>query len=180
MSKIYKIGIAGVLLLVIGGAVRAQTTTTPAIPFPTRSEAREERSRTLNEMLAKQRMAKAKKDHEQMVARGNEALEIADELEKSLGENSQLTPTNRKKVQELEKLVTRIRRDLGGDGDGLDSFNEEERRPTDIREAVIFLKDTTSKLVEELQKSSRFTISAIAINTSNAVIRLTQFLRGGK
>ncbi len=178
MFRIYKIGIAGFLFLLIGGPLYAQTPTDPITPLPARSEPRDERSRSMNEMIAKQRLAKAKKDHEQMVARGNEAFEIAAELEESLENNSNLTSTDKKKVQDLEKLVTRIRRDLGGGGDGLESFDEDERRPSDIREAITYLKDTTGKLVEELQKTTRFTISAVAINTSNAVIRLTQFLRG--
>ncbi len=177
MVSIYNIGIAGFLFLMIGEPFYAQTTA-PNEPFPSRTDTRDDRSRSLNEMLAKQRMAKAKKDHEQMVARGNEALEIAAELEDSLNISSQLTSSDRKKVVELEKLVTRIRRDLGGGGDGLDSFDEDERRPSDVREAITYLKDVTGKLVEELQKTSRFTVSAVAISTSNAVIRLTQFLRG--
>ncbi|CAN5757940.1 hypothetical protein BH24ACI3_BH24ACI3_09080 [soil metagenome] len=178
MCRIYKIGIAGFLFFLFGGPLYAQTPTDPIAPLPSQVDPRDERSRSMNEMIAKQRMAKAKKDHEQMVARGNEALEIAAGLEESLEQSLHLRPSDKKKVQELEKLVTRIRRDLGGGGDGLESFDEDERRPSDIREAITYLKDTTGKLVEELQKTTRCTIAAVAINTSNAVIRLTQFLRG--
>ncbi len=177
MFRIYYIGITGFLIFMVFGSIDAQTSA-PVDPFPTRRDARDDRSRTVSEMLAKQRMAKAKKDHEEMVARGNEALEIAAELDKRVNESKLLTPTDQKKVQELEKLVTRIRRDLGGGGDGLQTFDKNERRPSDVREAISYLKDTTGKLVEELQKTSRFTISAVAISTSNAVIRLTHFLRG--
>ena len=82
-----------------------------------------------------------------------------------------------KGLDRLEKLASKIRDDLGGDGDGDDRFTADETPPADVRQGFIALKDSTEKLVKELKRTSRFTISAAAIQTSNAVIKFARFLR---
>ena len=71
----------------------------------------------------------------------------------------------------------RIRRELGGDDDGEEAVYEGDKKPSTAREAFNILKTTTVKLFDELKKTTRFSISVIAIQNSNSVLRLVKFLR---
>lgn len=131
---------------------------------------------TFQEMIVKKRLEEEKRDHEELLKRGDTALVLADELEASFEENQTLSSSDVKKLAELEKLVTRIRKELGGDDD--DSPEEViKEKPSGMGEAITFLKDSTTKLVDELKRTTRFSISAVAIQTSNSVIRVARFLR---
>jgi hypothetical protein len=53
----------------------------------------------------------------------------------------------------------------------------DEPRPSTIEEAFRYLQSTTVKLVDELKKTTRFSISVIAIQSSNNVLKVIKFLR---
>lgn len=134
-------------------------------------------STSVREMVQKQRAAKMRKEHEEMLKRGEEAMELVGELDQSIESTGGLTKADREKLERLEKLASRIRKDLGGDSDGTDRFEAEEKPPVDVRQGFIALKESTEKLVKEINRTSRFTISAAAIQTSNAVIKFARFLK---
>jgi hypothetical protein len=50
--------------------------------------------------------------------------------------------------------------------------------PESTVDALKALKDSVNALSEELKKSSRFTVSAAAIDRTNEILRLVQYLRG--
>ena len=137
----------------------------------------------LEEMLAKQRAEREKKDHEEMLERGEEALRITKQLETSLAQNGHFSSQDRSRLESLEKVVEKIRKELGGDddessdGDTTRMKPADEPKPSTIEEGFKFLQSTTVKLVDELKKTTRFTISAVAIQTSNSVLKLVRFLR---
>ncbi len=135
----------------------------------------------LDEMLAKQRAARDKKDHEQMLERGDQALRLANQLEASFAQNHGFSPQDKARLESLEKVVVKIREELGGDDDTDDHANRmkssDEPKPSTIEEAFTFLRSTTVKLVDELKRTSRFSISAVAIQSSNSVLKLVKFLR---
>lgn len=139
--------------------------------------------KSIREYLAKQRAEKAKKDHEELLKRGEEAIDLAEKLELAFALSQQLTEDEQAKLESMEKLITKIRKELGGDDD--DEPEPEnivatpigEKRPADLKEAFVSLKSMTLKLVDELKRSSRFTISAVAIQSSNSVLKLVRFLR---
>lgn len=136
----------------------------------------------MDEMLARQRLAKSRKDHAEMLKRGEEAHGLAVRLEETFEARQSLTNEDLKTLDQLEKLVGRIRRDLGGDSDGgsvLDDDSDEDQLSS-VGASISFLRESTSKLLDELKKTSRFTISAVAIQSTNAVIRIARFLRLGK
>ncbi|MBX3297169.1 MAG: hypothetical protein KF762_15825 [Acidobacteria bacterium] len=134
-------------------------------------------STSIREMIEKQRAAKRKKEHEEMLKRGEEALELVDQLNSSLETAGGFTNDDREKLDRLEKIASRIRKDLGGGSDGTDRFDAEEKPPADVRQGFNALKESTEKLVKELNRTTRYTISAAAIQTSNAVIKFARFLR---
>lgn len=141
---------------------------------------KDEPPKSLKETLEKLRIEKEKKDHNQMLERGGEVVKITEELEKTVDQNGRLTDKEYSKVAIVEKLVKKIRNELGGDDDDGDDTNDQIRMqnkglsPTD---AVKSLVSTTAKLFDELKKTTRFTISASAIQASNSVLRLARFLK---
>jgi hypothetical protein len=139
---------------------------------------KEEMPKSFKEMLSKQRVKREKQEHEELLKRGDEAAELTLQLEEAFTRNNSLSPQEQQKLEDLEKIVTKIRKELGGDDDeGEDTANLKERRPSTIQEAFINLKETTLQLVSELKKTSRFTVSALAIQSSNTVLKLVHFLR---
>ena len=135
----------------------------------------------LRDMLAKQRAERDKKDHEAMLERGDEALRLTKQLEVSFSQNNGFSEVDRVRLESLEKVVTKIRKELGGDDDAEEGPNwiksEDVPKPSTMEEAFKFLRSTTVKLVDELKKTTRFSISAAAIQSSNTVIKLARFLR---
>lgn len=132
----------------------------------------------IKESLEKMRIERDKKEHLQMLERGEEALRLSEQLEKAYAANGKLTEREFAKIASVEKIVKKIREDLGGDGDGEDEEKALRNAPTlSSDEAVKSLRSTTIELFKELKKTTRFTISAAAIQTSNAVIKIARFLR---
>lgn len=152
--------------------------------IPGRRQRNDDQPKSVKEYLAKQRAEKAKKDHEELLKRGDEAIELAGQLEQSFVKNNALSSSDRSKLESLEKLVTRIRRSLGGDDDDESEIPDEntpvaakEKEPGTLEEAFTVLKERTSRLVDELKKTTRFTVSALAIQSSNSVLKIVKFLR---
>lgn len=119
-----------------------------------------------------------KKQHEEMLKRGEDAVKLASELENAVESKEIFSASDRKKLDDLEKLIVRIRRDLGGGSDGIKFEDDEEiDKPSSFKEAVTTLRETTDKLLDELKRTSRYSISAVAIQTSNTAIRIAKFLK---
>ena len=133
--------------------------------------------RTVQGMLAKQRAIQDKKDHQELLKRGEQAAALSEQLENAFEQKNELSLQDRQKLDSLEKIVTKIRRELGGDDDGEEAVYEGDKKPSTAREAFNILKTTTVKLFDELKKTTRFSISVIAIQNSNSVLRLVKFLR---
>ena len=143
-------------------------------------------SENVCEQLFKLRVAHEKKEHEELVSRAEEALKISKELEVSIALKPRLGESELDKLQSLEKLLKKIRSELGardsnsGDKeDDNDVLNDDlsEKPPADVVSGFKILRESTMKLVDEIRKSTRFTISAAAISTSNTILKLTRILR---
>jgi hypothetical protein len=174
------IACTGILLVSLTSS-EAQQNPIPTPRNPSTDNTQERTApRNLPELLDSQRIQRQRREHLAMLKRAEDALELAEELETSVGENGAITLRDRRKLEDLEKLVTRIRRDMGGRADSsLDEMDEEEieKARSPIKESVTFLRESIGSLVEELQRTSRFTVSAMAIQSSNSIIRFARFLR---
>lgn len=155
-------------LLVSSAAVCA------AAQFPDTAPNKEDYPKTVKETLAKGRIDREKKDYEQLVERGEEAVKISDELSKSFAKHNKFSSEDQKKLDRLEKIVKKIRNELGGDDD--DSV---EDKPSSISVAVKTLKETTTDLVNTIKKSTRYSVSVAAIESSNALLKVVRFIRFG-
>ncbi len=141
--------------------------------------AKDDYSAGIQESLAKQRIEREKKDFAELLERGEETLKISDELEKSFAQNKQLSAEDRKKLDRLEKLVRKIRTEIGGTG-GDDENIELDDKPLSVGNALKSLQNNTVKLVDELKKTTRYTVSVAAIEKSNILLNVVRFLRVGK
>lgn len=140
----------------------------------------DDRPKSFRETLEKLRIEKEKKDYDQMLERGEEALRISENLERAYTINGRLTEREMAQLAAVEKLVKKIRSGLGGGDDEDDNDKPRVNQPMPPQEAVKSFRTTTLRLFDELKKTSRFTISTAAIQTSNAVLKLARFLRIAK
>lgn len=168
--------------IVLGGVcVNAQGDATTPSGKPNSNK--EDYPKSIKESLAKQRIETEKKDFEQLIARGEEVAKLSFELEKSFAQNNSLTSEDQKKLNRVEKLVKKIRSEMGGDDDGDDDGDNEvsgigvEEKPSNILGALKSLQNTTGKLVVELKKQTRHTVSVVAIQSSNALLNFVRFIR---
>ena len=150
-----------------------------AATFVNAQPEKEELPKGIKETLAKGRIDREKKDYAELLERGNEAVKLSDELEKSFSQNNQLSADDRKKLDRLEKLVKKIREGIGGKDDD-EEMIEAADRPSTILNALKTLQSNTVKLVDELQKTSRYSVSVIAVESSNLLLKVVRFLRLGK
>lgn len=174
--RVFSIAIVLIAYLTFAGAVSAEVDAAGDSLFPGRERRRDPEKEALKAMLAKQQALKDIEDHKEMLDRGEEALKITDEILSDVEKGGKLSADDRRKLASIEKLAVRIRKELGGEDDEEDVPKEAERSSS-VQDAVKFLRSTTESLVSELKKTSRFSISAAAIETSNAVIKVARLLR---
>ncbi|HEV7698765.1 MAG TPA: hypothetical protein VGO43_00905 [Pyrinomonadaceae bacterium] len=166
----YKLLLLTCFVLALGTAAAfTQTAADPFVP----GEKKDEAPRGIQEALIKMRIDKEKKDFNEMLKRGDDVVKLAEKIDDSQTART-LTSEEKGKVSEIGKLVKKIREELGGDDDA----DKESLPPESTVDALKALKDSVNALSEELKKSSRFTVSAAAIDRTNEILRLVQYLRG--
>jgi hypothetical protein len=173
-------------LTIVGGAsfVNAQAEELPDASMRTPGRPRrEEAPQGLREMLAKQRTEREKREYQELLDRGDEALRITKQLEASYEQHGGFSQEDRIRLESLERTVAKIRKELGAEDDA-DNFKDqsapapaEEPKPSNMEEAFTYLKSSTVKLVDELKKTTRFSVSVVAIQSSNTIMKLVRFLR---
>lgn len=165
-------------ILVFAAAGFAQTASNDLFPPISGQRKNEEESQIVKGMLAKQQVSREKKEYAQLLERATNAVKLSEDLAKTLEKNKAFSEAEKRQLAEFEKLLAKIRDDLGGDDDGETSIAaESDKPPQDVREGVLYLKRSTENLLDQLKRSTRFSISVAAIETSNTLIRLARFLR---
>ena len=148
----------------------------------TRGAEQEDLPKGIKETLAKGRIEREKKDYLELLERGAEAAKLSEELSASFGKNNSLNTEDRKKLERLEKLSKKIREELGAkdsESAEIDAADAGEKLIS-FSDAFDKLKSISAKLSGELKKTTRHTISAVAIQSSNTVLKLVRFLRQTK
>ncbi len=163
------------LIFIALAMISANAQTEPSTPGG--SQKKEELPKGIQESLAKQRIEREKKDFAELLSRGEEAVKISSELEKSFAQTKQLSTDDRKKLDRLEKIVKKIRNEIGANDE---ESTEAESKPLSVPNALDSLQDNASKLVDELKKNTRYTISVVAVESSNLLLKVVRFLRIGK
>ena len=170
---------AFVFLLAAFAAAHAQgadASTASGRPDPRK----EDLSDGIKETLAKQRIKNEKKEYQELLERGEEAAKIGEELNKSWERAQSFSPEDEKKLDRLEKLVKKIRTELGAEGGGNEKDETEDVKPSTFMSAIKVIKDDTASLLSEIKRIGRHSISVVAIESSNTLLRLVRFLRFNK
>jgi hypothetical protein len=136
----------------------------------------EEKSQGLQETMAKWKLKAEKKDYEELLKRGDEAEKLVTELTKTYQEKQTLTREDAQKLDKLEKLVKKIRTEVGAEDDN----EPNDDKPKDLIDAIKMLSENTENLVKELKKTTRHSISVVLIETSNTMLKLVKFIRFNK
>ena len=150
-----------------------------------RAPQKEDLPKSIKESLEKQRIEKEKKEHDDMIQRSEEALKLSEELEKSVSVSNKLSSQDQVKISKIEKIIKKIRKELGGDDDEnavieeKPDADEPDKNLSAVARAVKKLQSTTTKLVDELKKTSRFSVSVVAIQSSNSLLKILKFIRFG-
>jgi ATP-dependent Lon protease len=157
-------------------AANAQVADNKGVILPKTEEEDSDKPKSFRETLEKLRIEKEKKDYAEMLERGAEALRLTEELEKAYAKSGRLDSSEMNKLVSVEKLVKKIRNELGGDDEDGDE-NERIAAPLEKGAVIQTFRSTTVKLLDELKKTTRFTVSAAAIQASNAVLKIAKMLR---
>jgi membrane-associated HD superfamily phosphohydrolase len=133
------------------------------------------------ETLAKQRIKEEEKEFQTLVQRSEEAFKLSEELSKDFDSKHKLSAEDIKKVDQLEKVVKKIRQDLGAkndDGSDDDDLTDSPAdKPSSLVSALKNIKDTTGDLLAEVKKATRHSISVVAIQSSNSLLRMVRFVK---
>lgn len=129
----------------------------------------------IKEKLTEMCIEKAKKDFQELLDRGEEISKLTEEIEDSYAKNKGFSKADKEKLERVEELIKKIRKDLRADDDNDD--DEKSAKPQTVLETVKTLKEKTFDLFEELKKTSRYSISAVAIQSSNSIMKIVRFLR---
>lgn len=166
-------------LLVVGLSIyanaQADASTPSGRPDPSRSDLPD----GIKETLAKAKIKSEEKEYQELVNRGEEAAKLSEELNDSLENNQSFTAEDVKKIDRLEKLVKKIRDDLGAE-DVLDKNALQNEGPQSLQVVVKNIKEDAADLLAEIKKIGRHSISVVAIESSNTLLRLVRFLRFNK
>lgn len=139
----------------------------------------EDLPKNIRESLAKQRIEKERKEHEELIKRTEDALRLSEELEKSFADSSKVTTDDIKKLERLERMIRKIREDLGGEDEDPD-VRENDDRPSSLPGAFEALQKGVTRLFDEVKKTTRHSISVAAIQSSNLILRVLRFIRVGR
>ena len=159
-----------ILAIVITGVTSVYSTAQSGLPTASTPETA---PKTLRERLLKMRIEENKKEFNKLVKRSEEASKLAAEIHLSFKKNEKLTSTDYKKLKRVNKLLKKIRRVLGA---GRDKKND-KKTPVSISVAIKSLHKHSEVLFTEIKKTTRHSISALAIQSSNNVLKLVKFLR---
>lgn len=140
---------------------------------PSGKPKQEDLPKTIQETLKKHEIERNKKDHQKMLENGEEAVRLSEELANSFEKTNQLSIKDVEKLERIEKLVKKIRNELGGD----DEEEKDEAKPSTIESAIKTLRKTTLGLLNELKKTTRYSISAVAIQSSNTLLDIVRLLK---
>ncbi|HMU32974.1 MAG: hypothetical protein JSS77_09885 [Acidobacteria bacterium] len=165
-------------LLLVAGNSHAQDRSDEETPaFPRRTRQQQESPKGVRDMLIRMRIEKAKKDYEKMLDQGDSAAKLSGQIKASVEKASALSNADRGRLQELDKLTSDVLDDLGGDEDALLALLSDKKvGPTPI-DAATELDAAVKLMVSELKKTTRFTVSASAIESTADVLRIVRKLK---
>ncbi|MEO8648922.1 MAG: hypothetical protein ABI539_07125, partial [Acidobacteriota bacterium] len=111
--KFPKLLIGVMFVLLCCGVAFSQSDASNRAPGSPDDDPKKDQPKSFREMMAKARAAREKKEYEEMLKRGDEALKLSRLLEVSFEQHSALTDQDRARLDALEKTIQKIRKGLG-------------------------------------------------------------------
>lgn len=125
------------------------------------------------EMLARQDVRAAEKDHQENLERAREAAQLSTEIRDAYLHNKAFSRTEQKKLERLEKITRKIRSEAGG-SDGEVTI---EDVPTQIEPALTRIAEISEKMRNVVEKTPRQVVSASVIERANELLEIIHYLR---
>lgn len=176
MFSAFRIFILLLIVFAASSAASAQGVDASSATPSSRNQNREdEYPSSITENLAKLRIKAARKEFDELVERIEETATISAELDKSYETSQNLNPTDTKKIERLEKLVSKIRSQIGAESD--DEENALAVSNANIGTVIKNIKDDAAQLLSEVKKTGRFAVSVVAIESSNSMRKLVRYIK---
>jgi vacuolar-type H+-ATPase subunit I/STV1 len=125
------------------------------------------------EMLARQDVKAAEKDHQENLERAREAAQLSTEIRDAYLHNKAFGRIEQKKLERLEKITRKIRSEAGG-SDGEVTI---EDVPTQIEPALTRIAEISEKMRKVVEKTPRQVVSASVIERANELLEVIHYLR---
>jgi vacuolar-type H+-ATPase subunit I/STV1 len=125
------------------------------------------------EMMARQDVRAAEKDHQENLERAREAAQLSTEIRDAYLHNKAFGRIEQKKLERLEKITRKIRSEAGG-SDGEVTL---EDVPTQIEPALTRIAEISEKLRKVVEKTPRQVVSASVIERANELLEIIHYLR---
>lgn len=148
---------------------------TPLLPRGNRQQ--DDAPQGVRDMLIRMQIEKAKKDFEERLDRAERASKLSHQIGSSVEKTSKVSNEDRQRIDDLEKITKDLLDDLGGDADDLISEVTDQDTGKTPAATAKELESAVAIMAAELKKTTRFTISAAAIESSGAVLRIVRVLR---
>lgn len=144
---------------------------------PSQSDRREEPDPFVNkpimEMRVRAAIRRSDRDYQENLDRAHEVARLGLELRKSFQVGSNLTETDQKKVERIEKLTKKIRSAAGGsDGDFTRNV------PLNLGEAINLIASAADELNKNVTATPKLVVSASVIEQANQLLELVRWVRG--
>lgn len=169
------LAVVALVALPVGSPAQTEEMCPGLRSFPKRHRNQIDDTAIVREQLIKLCIKENKKEFEELVERAEEIEKLSDELKTSFDETSSFSESDREKLEQLESLIKKVRKELRATDD-----DEDEDVPKTVSEAVVSLHLTASDLAKDIKKTSRYSISLAAVRNSNTALKIVKFLRNSE
>lgn len=125
------------------------------------------------EMLAREDIKAAEKEHQENLERAGEAAQLSTEIRDAYLHNKAFGRIEQKKIERLEKITRKIRSEAGG-SDGEVTI---ENPPAQIEPALARIVELSEKMRKVVEKTPRQVVSASVIERANELLEIIRYLR---
>jgi hypothetical protein len=156
------------------GVLSLSLLASPPVFAQQEEEKKEPPSEGFNDTLRRMAIKRAEEEHKKLVKSSQQAAEIAERLSQDIqGEKrNTLGRGAEKKLKEIEKAAKQIRNNVGGSSD-----EKGFETPKTLEDAVTRLTETSKRLSQQMEKTSRHITSATIIVSASDMLRLIKILR---
>lgn len=137
---------------------------------------KEDLPKGIQETLAKKRIQTEEKEYQELIAKVEEADSLSNQISASIQKGGKLSGEDLKKLDRLEKLINKIRGSLGAKDDNSDDETTDSFSPEDNKS----IQELSGDLLTEIKKIGRHTISVIAVESTNSLLKLIRSLKFNK